>query len=240
MQFPLFSLLLFCSFIVKIMAICTDLETPLDGDWDESLRNCKLASSEVPAKRPTLHHQFNPRSKCATMAGIAWLERPPLIYNEDSPTDPPQTELRARGIFPEVLNRAFKICCLRINQNETSVTYGPKNKTLSDLHKQILHGGADIILPVHSAEDDEYAGITDLQFVEVLKSPGVTLIMKKGDLESKESVLVRVLTDVWPIALFAVVLSAMSGIFLWALVSEWEVYVIIVRMCDKRVTFRLE
>ena len=214
------------------MAICTDLETPLDRDWDESLQNCKLAPPGNYETNDTRTVKF-----CATMAGIAWLERPPLIYNEDSSADPPQTELRARGIFPEVLKRAFKICCHRMIEKETSVTYGPKNKTLSDLHKQILHGGADIILPVHSAEDNEYAGIEDLQFVEVLKSPGVTLIMKKEDLKSKESVLVRVLTDVWPIALFAVVLSAMSGIFLWALVSEWEVYVIIVRMCDKRVAF---
>ena len=232
MQFPLFSLLLFCSFIVKIMAICTDLETPLDRDWDESLQNCKLATPPPTTRiNEDSDSEESIPSKCATMANVAWLERPPLIY---------KTELRTRGIFPEVLNRAFKICCLRINQNETSVTYGPKNKTLSDLHKQILHGGADIILPVHSAEDNKYAGIKDFQFVEVLKSPGVTLIMKKEDVKSKESVLVRVLTDIWPIALFAVVLSAMSGIFLWALVSEWEVYVIIVRMCDKRVTFRLE
>ena len=206
MQVTAISCLIFSTWIVRIPAMCTNLEASL-------LRNIPFREG---CPSPFIFGQ------CARIANISWLERPPLIFDDELSQENLSkiTRFAMQGILPEVIGRAFNICCFRVGQNETRPNYAPEpKKTLADLHQEILHDKADIILPVHSEGNYNYGGIARFEFVEVLKSPRLAVIVNSEDLKSKESVVLQVLNDIWPTVLLAVILAAMSGIIQWALVS---------------------
>lgn len=101
------------------------------------------------------------------------------------------------------------------------------NKSM--LHANIFHGDAAIGLPVYIENeffDFTYAG--DLEFIKVLESPGLVLIADKNSAkEYGKQVVWRAIANEWPVMLISLLLSAISGICVWALVSQTFIFVFI-------------
>ena len=94
------------------------------------------------------------------------------------------------------------------------------NKSM--LHANIFHGDAAIGLPVYIENeflDFTYAG--GLGFIKVLESPGLILIADKNSAkENGKQIVWRAITNEWPVMLISLLLCAISGICVWALVSQ--------------------
>ena len=91
---------------------------------------------------------------------------------------------------------------------------------VSPLNIFIIHlGEATVILPVRSVDGGKtYGG--SYKFVGVLRTPGVVLIMNRELVDQDGRVSAwKALAQTWPIVAISLILSALAGICVWALVS---------------------
>ncbi len=127
-----------------------------------------------------------------------------------------------KGVFYKIIGRAAQFCCKHFDRQGTRLQYTHKAWNKSMMHGNIFHGDAAIGLPVYIENeffDFKYAG--SLQFIKVLESPGLVLIADKDSAkERSKEVMWRAIANEWPVMLISLLLCAISGICVWALVSQ--------------------
>lgn len=161
--------------------------------------------------------------QCSRVINITWLSIPPFIFHHKNTSNQPMngnTDLT--GVFYSIIGRAVQFCCKYMDQRGTRIQYTHQAWNKSKLHANIFYGDATIALPVYIENefvDFSYAG--SLKFIEVLESPGLVLISDKNNAkESSKEVVWRAIANEWPVVLISLLLCAISGIFVWALVSQ--------------------
>lgn len=60
------------------------------------------------------------------------------------------------------------------------------------------------------------------QFYPVVESPGVVFIVKKEDSSSAAKAVMEAVFQGWPVLLLTLIMAALSGIVVWALVSNCQ------------------
>lgn len=155
------------------------------------------------------------RYDCPNNVKISWLQTAPFVY--DASGDNEQTP-DMKGIFHEVITRAIGICCKTFAGKIPQIRFQKRASNLRVLHRELIHGLADMIIPVHS-DEDKYGG--SLPYIKILDSPGVVLIVPHSESTVKEwKVVFKAVLGTWPVVLMAFLMSSVAGVFIWALDSS--------------------
>ena len=125
------------------------------------------------------------------------------------------------GVFYSIIGRAVQYCCKYLDNKGTRLQYTDKAENKQTLHANIFYDEVSMGMPVYienESFDIHYGG--QLAFIKVLESPGLVVIGNKDNAkESDLNVLWKAIYDEWPIVFLSLLLCAISGIFIWALVS---------------------
>ena len=154
------------------------------------------------------------RYNCPDEVKISWLQAAPFVYDASG-----DNELTSdmKGIFHEVVTRAIGICCKTFAGKIPQIRFLKRASNLKVLHRELIHGLVDMIIPVQS-DEEKYGG--SLPYIKILDSPGVVLIVPHSDSSVKEwKVVLKAVLGTWPVVLMAVLMSSVAGVFIWALVS---------------------
>ena len=151
---------------------------------------------------------------CPDKVKISWLQTAPFVYDA-SRADEHTPDMK--GIFHEVITRAIGICCKTFAGKIPQIRFQKRASNLRVLHRELIHGLADMIIPVHS-DEDKYGG--SLPYIKILDSPGVVIIAPHSESTVKEwKVVLKAVLGTWPVVLMAFLMSSVAGVFIWALVS---------------------
>lgn len=159
---------------------------------------------------------------CSGAIDFTWLSIPPFIFDHQNANHQLRNENTGlKGVFYNIIGRAIQFCCRYHDNRGTRLQFNHKAWNKSMLHTNIFRGDADIGLPVYIENeffDISYAG--NLRFIKVIESPGLALIMDKNNVkENSKQVVWSAIANEWPIMLISLLLCAISGICVWALVS---------------------
>lgn len=174
-----------------------------------------------PAEAPVLPNSNPPL--CSQVINITWLSLPPFIFQSNDNTDvkTKKSDGKLTGVFDGIIGRAVQYCCKYLDNKGTRLQYAHKAENKETLHANIFHHEPSMGMPVYIENeffDIHYGG--QLSFIKVLESPGLVVIGNKDNAkESDLNVLWKAIYDEWPIVFISLLLCAISGIFIWALVS---------------------
>ena len=138
------------------------------------------------------------KKRCPNKLSVCWKYNPPYINKNYS------------GIFPEFLTHMIKVCC---GANATSLEYQIEVQDENGLQGCVKNESTDFVLPLSRQQPHQVV----LKFIE---SPGMTLVLNRKAIESTAQRTVwKTLTEAWPLLVLTVLLAAIAGILMWALVS---------------------
>jgi hypothetical protein len=117
------------------------------------------------------------------------------------------------GIFPTVLDKLFKECCGQC----VNLSYAarPFNDS-EEVKKNIGTNGSLVSLTVYGDMKDTLFQTNP--FYPVVESPGVVFIVKKEDSSAAATAVMKAVFQGWPVLLLTLIMAALSGIIVWALV----------------------
>ena len=156
---------------------------------------------------------------CSRVINITWLSFAPFIFQPKNNTT--QTE-KLDGVFYSIIGRAVQFCCKHFGKRGTRLEYTHKAENINTLHANIFYDKASVGMPVYIENEflDQHHYGDRLAFIKVLESPGLVVIGNKDDVKQNDlKVLWKTIYNQWPIVLISVLLCAISGICVWALVS---------------------
>jgi hypothetical protein len=113
------------------------------------------------------------------------------------------------GIFDELIERCCKTCWklnLTGKVSRQSITTGK------------IPSYIDIVLPYSSS--GEGTKVKDMNFVTFVENPSVVYITKKESASAIPRKLIGAIWNAWPVLIMALLLSVVSGVLLWVLVSK--------------------
>ena len=159
---------------------------------------------------------------CLRVINITWLSFAPFIFQpKNNTTETEKLDGKVIGVFYSIIGRAVQFCCKHFDNRGTRLEYTHKAENINTLHANIFYDKASIGMPVYIENEffDQHYGGT-LAFIKVLESPGLVVIGNKDDVKQNDSKLLwKTIYNQWPIVLISVLLCAISGICVWALVS---------------------
>lgn len=137
------------------------------------------------------------KKRCPDNLSVCWKYNPPYIDRNHS------------GIFPEFLTHMVSTCC----QNTTSLEYRIEAEDENGLQACVKNESTNFVLPLTRARS--------YQVINFIESPGMTLVLNKKAIEATAQMTVwNTLTEAWPLLVLTVLLAAIAGILIWALVSS--------------------
>ena len=151
---------------------------------------------------------------------VVFLSEPPYVLDNS---------LRfGNGFVYDYVKAALAHCFAQYRCNTKNIAW-KKVSTQYDLSAYVLNGTVDIAIPIAPslsaslAEEWEKSGNDRVTLVEVLKSPGLAMIIDysacKDRIGSKTT---AIILSAWPICAAMLLLAGISGISIWALVSELD------------------
>lgn len=159
---------------------------------------------------------------CSRVINITWLSFAPFLFQpKNNTTQTEKLDGKVIGVFYSIIGRAVQFCCKRLDNRGTRFEYTHKAENINTLHANIFYDKASIGMPVYIENErfDQHYG-SRLAFIKVLESPGLVVIGNKEDVKQNDlKVLWKTIYNEWPIVLISVLLCAISGICVWALVS---------------------
>ena len=135
-----------------------------------------------------------------------WWSIPPYIYKDKYGN--------IKGIFKIVLDQIVKQCC----NGHTNITYEKLPLNDSEVVKDnIGENGTVISFPVYGEMKD--TTFQNYPYMPVVEAPGVVFIMTQEDSANAAQAVMDAVFQGWPILVLTLVMAALSGIIIWALVS---------------------
>ncbi len=135
-----------------------------------------------------------------------WWNIPPYIYRD--------REGDIKGIFKTVLDEIVKHCC----KGHTNITYEKLPLNDSEVVKDhIGENGTVISFPVYGEMKD--TAFQNFPYMPVVEAPGVVFIMTNEDSANAAQAVMDAVFQGWPVLVLTLVMAALSGIIIWALVS---------------------
>ena len=185
--------------------------------------NVSTFSTKAPDPQTCDPPEDDPPLICSRVIRITWLKFAPFIFQPKNNSTKTETELNGKvtGVFYSIIGRAVHFCCKHFGSSGTRLQYTHKAENINTLHANFFYDKASVGMPVYienNRSDQTYGG--RLAFIEVLESPGLVVIGNKDDVKQNHlKVLWKTIFNQWPIVLISVLLCAISGICVWALVS---------------------
>ena len=201
----------------------TQPTTPQTSSWTPNNESAMNVSTDAPSNTNIcdLSGAFGLGRSCSGVIDFTWLSIPPFIFDDKNVSHQVMNENSdLKGVFYNIIGRAIQFCCRYHDYRGTRLQFNHKAWNKSMLHKNIYRGDADIGLPVYLENEFLFFYAGNLRFIKVLESPGLALIMDKNNVkENSNQVVWRAIANEWPIMLISLLLCAISGICVWALVS---------------------
>ena len=154
---------------------------------------------------------------CPDHVRISWLHAAPFLYDANGNSNKSDEHTpNMKGIFHDVVTRAIGACCKMFAGKIPQIRFLEKAPNLMTLRHKLLHGSADMIIPVHN-DEEKYGG--NVPYIKVLDSPGVILIAPHSSTVKKWNLVFKAVFGTWPVVLMAFLMSSVAGVLIWVLVS---------------------
>ena len=145
---------------------------------------------------------------------VALLDFPPYVMNK--------TKISERGFMYDRIDWFINAACFRTGPDEQSpcnlqATFVKNTDELVDLVKS---NKVDFAFPIFSEAKEALDGIENVTIIRAFASQGCSLIVntKQCEAESRTQLLTSI-TSQWPILACIILLSGISGVVIWLLVS---------------------
>ena len=145
---------------------------------------------------------------------VALLDFPPYVMNK--------TKISERGFMYDRIDWFINTACFHTGPDEQSpcnlqATFVKNTDELVDLVKS---NKADFAFPIFSEAKEALDGIENVTIIRAFASQGCSLIVntKQCEAESRTQLLTSI-TSQWPILACIILLSGISGVVIWLLVS---------------------
>ena len=153
-------------------------------------------------------------TKCDKNYSVALLDFPPYVMNK--------TKISERGFMYDRIVWFINTACFHTGPDEQSpcnlqATFVKNTDELVDLVKS---NKADFAFPIFSEAKEALDGIENVTIIRAFASQGCSLIVntKQCEAESRTQLLTSI-TSQWPILACIILLSGISGVVIWLLVS---------------------
>ena len=152
--------------------------------------------------------------KCNKNYTVALLDFPPYVMNK--------TKISERGFMYDRIDWFINTACFHTGPDEQSpcnlqATFVKNTDELVDLVKS---NKVDFAFPIFSEAKEALDGIENVTIIRAFASQGCSLIVntKQCEAESRTQLLTSI-TSQWPILACIILLSGISGVVIWLLVS---------------------
>ena len=115
--------------------------------------------------------------------------------------------------------------CAKINYTERPLNDSEAVKDHIDKNGTLLS------LPIYGDMKD--TTFQEYPFYPVVESPGVVFITKKEDSENSANAVMAAVFQGWPVLVLTLIMAALSGIIVWALVSMIQCVLIVVKPVNR-------
>ena len=153
-------------------------------------------------------------TKCNKNYTVALLDFPPYVMNK--------TKISERGFMYDRIVWVINTACFHTGPDEQSpcnlqATFVKNTDELVDLVKS---NKVDFAFPIFSEAKEALDGIENVTIIRAFASQGCSLIVntKQCEAESRTQLLTSI-TSQWPILACIILLSGISGVVIWLLVS---------------------
>lgn len=160
----------------------------------------------------TIYPTTAPQTGCGKIRrfSICWVDYPPYLMKDENGD--------MTGIFHDAFENVLNVCCKMNSSNWFNYTRQAKN--FSQLSECMKSDEIDFVFPVlrKQVKSNRY---NTMRFQELLPSPGIAVLKNRTQLEqwAKWNVM-QEFFQTWTVLVLALLLNAIFGILIWALVSE--------------------
>ena len=114
------------------------------------------------------------------------------------------------NFFEVVLKKLIGSCCKTCWKLNISNKVSRQSITAGE-----IEDSTDLVLPYSSKDNVKHHG---MEFVSLVSNPSVVYITKKESASAIPRKLIGTILNAWPVLIVALLLSVVSGVFLWFLV----------------------
>ena len=168
-----------------------------------------MATSSTPSVRYRPSTRRRPDLCNFDKLNVCWLHSPPYLMKDSNGN--------ISGIFHQAVNQIFRECC---RSNSSSMLNYVREARNFEEQKQCMQDRKqyDIVFPLL------YSNIQSLSyastFQRLIESPGIAVVKNRNFLEQRaKSNALKEISQSWTVLLLALILNAIFGILVWALVS---------------------
>ena len=170
--------------------------------------SANMATSSTPSARDIPSTGRRPDLRCnVSKLNVCWLHSPPYLIKDSN--------RNISGIFHQAINEIFSECC----NSSSMLNYVHEARNFEEQKKCMQEPKQyDIVFPLL------YSNIQSLSyastFQRLIGSPGIAVVKNRNFLEQRaKSNVLQEISQSWTVLLLALILCAIFGILVWALVS---------------------
>jgi len=162
----------------------------------------------------TIHPTTEPQKGCEderiNSFSICWVHYPPYLMKDENRS--------MIGIFPDAFKDIINTCCGKKFSN--LLNYSREAKNFTELTECMKSDEIDFVFPVLGKHVNRNP-YNKARFQELLRSPGIAVSKNRTHLEqgAKWNVIHEFFQS-WTVLVLALLLNAIFGILIWALVSQ--------------------
>lgn len=162
---------------------------------------------------PTIYPTTAQQTRCGKQArsfSVCWVDYPPYLMKDENGN--------MMGIFHEAFEDIINKCCEMNSSNW--LNYTRKAINFSELTECMNSDEIDFVFPVRRKQVKSNPYNTE-RFQELLPSPGIAVLKNRTHLEQWATWnVIHEFFQTWTVLVLALLLNAIFGILIWALVSE--------------------
>lgn len=140
--------------------------------------------------------------ECPSDVFVHWHDIPPYIYTNATGN--------LTGILKTVTEGLVRECCGAC----VNFHYNDSFRDSNQLETEIGTGNSSISLPVYGTVSSEL--FQEQPYVPIVESPGIVYVTKEPYVGKASALLLKSVTDCWPILVLIFMMSAVFGIVMWA------------------------
>ena len=148
-----------------------------------------------------------PSVSCPKSLKVCWQDNPPYFIQENM-----------TGVFRDEIQGIFQKCCSGSEESVAKLEFVAEAKDDQDLRNCTVSSSIELTFPVrhkHLAASSSY-------LFNVVQSPGIALVLNRKRLEEEAKANVwKAFLQIWTVLVLAILLAAIFGIIIWALVSDF-------------------
>lgn len=154
----------------------------------------------------TVPPSLPPSVSCPKSLKVCWQDNPPYFIQENM-----------TGVFRDEIQGIFQKCCSG-EESVVKLEFVAEAKDDQDLRNCIVSSSIELTFPVRH----KHLAASSSRLFNVVQSPGIALVLNRKRLEEEAKANVwKAFLQIWTVLVLAILLAAIFGIIIWALVSDF-------------------